>query len=49
MRWFDILMPSRRQVFTGCALVAALLTGVVLGMTLTAPAAEAQATRTFSG
>ena len=49
MRWFDILMPSRRQVFTGCALVAALVTGVVLGMGLNAPEAEAQATRTFTG
>ena len=49
MRWFDILMPSRRQVFAGCALVAALATGIALGMAVNAPEAEAQATRTFSG
>lgn len=49
MRWFDNLMSSRRNVFTGCALVAALVTGMVLGMALNAPDAEAQATRTYSG
>ena len=49
MRWFENLMSSRRQVFTGCALIVALLVGVALGMALTAPTAEAQATRTFSG
>lgn len=49
MRWFENLMSFRRQVFTGCALIAALLVGVALGMALTAPAAEAQGTRTFTG
>lgn len=49
MRWFENLISSRRQVVTGCALVAALLAGVAIGMALTAPAAEAQAARTFSG
>lgn len=49
MRWFDILMPSRRQVFTGCALVAALATGIALGLALNAPEAEAQPTTTLAG
>ena len=49
MRWFENLMSSRRRVFTGCALLVALLTGVALGMALTAPAAEAQASRTYTG
>lgn len=48
MRWIEKL-TSRRQVVMGCALIATLVAGVVIGMALTASKAEAQAVRTFSG
>ena len=38
-----------RQMWVGCAIVAALVTGIVVGMTLHPSTAEAQASRTFSG
>ena len=38
-----------RPVVVGCALVLAIVVGVVLGMTFTATTADAQAARTFSG
>ena len=40
---------GRRYVVKGAALIAALVTGVVLGVALTTPKAEAQAARTFTG
>lgn len=49
MRSFANQTLSRRYVVVGCALVATLVTGIVLGMALTTPAAEAQGGRTFSG
>ena len=49
MRSFLNLRPARRHVWTGVALVTALVTGVVLGMAFTTSTAEAQAARTFSG
>ncbi len=47
MRWIEKL-TSRRQVVMGCALIATLAAGVVIGMALTASKAEAQPNRTFS-
>ena len=38
-----------RPVVMGCALVLAIVVGVVLGMTFTATTADAQGARTFSG
>lgn len=49
MRSFSNQTVSRRYVVMGCALIAALVTGTVLGMALTTPTAEAQGGRTFSG
>ena len=49
MRSFQILRSGRRHVWVGCAVVAALVAGVVLGMTFATQSAEAQAARTFSG
>ena len=49
MRSFQIRKSLRGRVFVGSAVVAALVTGVVLGMALTTKSAEAQAARTFSG
>ena len=49
MRSFQIRESLRGRVLIGCAVVAALVIDVVLGMTLTTKSAEAQAARTFSG
>ena len=40
MRSFANQTASRRYVVVGCALIAALVTGIVLGVGLTAPSAE---------
>ncbi len=40
---------SARRMLVGCAIVTALVTGVVLGVAFTTNTAEAQAARTFSG
>ena len=49
MGWFLNLRSARRHVWMGCALVAALVTGVVIGIAFTTTTVEAQAARTFSG
>ena len=49
MRSFKKLRLAHRHVWMGCALVAAMVAGVVLGMAFTTTTAEAQASRTFSG
>jgi hypothetical protein len=43
------LRTTRRHVWMGCALVAALVTGVVIGTALTTTTAEAQGGRVFTG
>ena len=43
------LRSAHRHVWMGCAIVAALVTGVVIGMVFATTTAEAQAARTFSG
>jgi len=48
MRSFQIFRSGRRQVWVGCAVVAALVAGIVVGMTFATRTAEAQG-RTFSG
>ena len=49
MRSFANQTVSRWHGVAGCALIAALVTGVVLGVGLTAPSAEAQGGRMFTG
>ena len=49
MRSFANQTMSRRYVVWGCALVLAVMTGIVLGMALTTSTAEAQGGRTFTG
>ena len=45
---FRVLKTWRRHLWIGSAVVAALVTGVVVGMVFTTNSAEAQAARTFS-
>ena len=49
MRSFKNKRLSQRYVVMGCALLATLVMGVVLGMAFTTSKAEAQAGRSFSG
>ncbi len=49
MRFGDRQTSVRRHVGVGCAIIATLVTGIVMGMTFHLDTAEAQASRSFSG